>query len=258
MKNLTTIIFLLLPLLAFGQELNKSVSADYSFSSYSEIYDPAHLTSIQYGQKSGWGSLLGRMNVANRFSKTGIQFEVDAYPKIADGIYAYLNYGYSAYTLFPKQRTGAEIYSSFPKAFEGSLGFRYLYFGSGSDVMIYTASIGKYYGDYWFSLRSFITPADVSFSRSLGLTVRYYYADVDEYLTAKVSGGFSPDDKNYDPANGSVYLLESQSFGLGWKKPLSDVYILTISADYTKQELVFSPGNFVRVYSFSAEFLYKF
>lgn len=258
MKNLTTILLILFPFILSAQEFKNSVTVDYSVNYFSSVYDPAHLSSFQYGRKSEWGSLLGRLNAANRFEMTGSQLEIDAYPKIAKGVYAYLNYGSSASVLFPKHRIGAEIYSSFPKSFEGSIGFRYLYYGGSSDVTIYTASAGYYYGDYWFSLRSFITPGDVSFSRSVGLTVRYYLSTADDYLTIKIGAGFSPDERNYDPANGSVYLLESQSVGLGLQKRISDEFIMSVFSDYTKQELVFSQGEFVRVFSINAGLTYKF
>ena len=52
---------------------------------------------------------------------------------------------------------GAELFHSFPKAFEGSVGMRTLFFGS-SDVTIYTGSVGKYISNYWISLRSYVTP----------------------------------------------------------------------------------------------------
>ena len=238
--------------------LDQNISFDYSSDRYSKFYDPTHLLLFQYGKKYEWGTGIGRLNYRKRFGKNVYQFETNLYPKIADVVYCYLNYGLSFSDLFPKHRFGAELFSSLPKSFEASLGLRYLFFDTNSDVVIYTGSIGYYYGNYWFSLRSFITPSKVSFSRSVGLTVRYYYADADEYLNFKISGGFSPDERNYDPANGSVYFLKAQTAGIGWQKPISENSILNFSFDITNQELGFSNGEYVKVYSFSAGYKYKF
>ena len=61
---------------------------------YSDIFSPAQEYTLKLGRKTKYGSIIGRVNINNRFNTTGTQFEIDAYPKIAKGVYAYLNFGY--------------------------------------------------------------------------------------------------------------------------------------------------------------------
>jgi YaiO family outer membrane protein len=240
--------------------MQQSVSVNETYDHFSQRFDPAHLLYLQYSRSTVLGSFIGRINYGRRFQKNGVQYEVDAYPRIVNGIYAYLNYGYSSATFFPSHRAGLEAFFKLPASFEGSFGARYLNFGPGSDVTIYTGSAGYYYRDYWFSLRPYVTPGSVSFSRSLSFTTRYYYnGTADEYLSAKIGGGYSPDEKNYnDSLSSSVYFLKAQSAGIGWQKPIGSSSMVTANIDYTNQELSSSAGEYVKVYSFSLGYRYKF
>ena len=83
--------------------------------------DPWQLAALSYGRKTSIGLIYGRINWADRFGSKGFQYEMDAYPHISENNYLYLNAGYSNLSIFPKVRSGAEWYHSFPNAFEGSL-----------------------------------------------------------------------------------------------------------------------------------------
>lgn len=239
----------------------QGITANETYDWYSKVFDPTHLVYLQYNRSTYFGSIIGRMNYRNRGGKGGVQVEIDAYPRIVTGVYAYVSYGFAgtSSSLFPEHRAGVEAFFKLPSSFEGSFGARYMNYGAGSDVTIYTGSLGYYYKDYWFSVRPYVTPSDVSFSRSVSFTTRYYYdGTAEEYLSGKIGAGFSPDERNYDPTNGNVYLLKAQSFGIGWQKPFGLYALLNVTADYTNQELAFSPGNYVRVYSLSVGYRYKF
>lgn len=239
----------------------QGIGANETYDWYTHYFDPNHLFALQYNRSTFFGSIIGRLNYRNTRGKDGLQFEVDAYPRIISGIYAYVSYGFAgaSTSLFPEHRAGLEAFFKLPESFEGSIGARYLNFGPGSDITIYTGSFGYYYKDYWFSLRPFITPSSVSFSRSLSFTTRWYYdGTAEEYASIKAGAGFSPDERNYDPTNSNVYLLKARSFGIGLQKPLGIISLLTASADYTRQELSFKQGSFIEVYSISIGYRYKF
>lgn len=239
----------------------QGITANETYDWYSKVFDPTHLTYLQYNRSTYFGSIIGRLNYRNRGTKGGLQFEIDAYPRIISGIYAYVSYGFAgtSSSLFPVHRAGLEAFFKLPSSFEGSFGARYMNFGPGSDVTIYTGSLGYYYKDYWFSIRPYVTPSNVSFSRSVSFTTRYYYnGTAEEYLSGKIGAGFSPDERNYDPSNGNLYLLKAQSVGIGWQKPLGIYSTLNANFDYTNQELSFSPGEYVKVYSISIGYRYKF
>jgi YaiO family outer membrane protein len=241
--------------------LSQEISLQEAADSYSHYFAPSHLLYLQYHRRTAYGTLIGRVNYRIRGNRSGTQGEVDAYPLLTDGMYAYLNYGFagSSSLLFPQHRAGLELYVKLPSSSEASLGGRYLSFSRGKDVTLYTGSLGYYYKDFWFSLRPFLTPNNLSFSRSLGFTARWYYNGTpEEFLSARISAGFSPDERHYDPLNGNIYYLKAQSFGTWWQKPLGMYSLLTLSFDVTNQELIFKPGGYVKVYSISAGYRYKF
>jgi len=142
----------------------------HDFEYFDEPYERRwHLSSFQLSRRNSWGSLIGKINIGDLISEgesfwsneISKQFEIDAYPKVTKKSYAYLSYGYSPDNLFPKHRAGAELYHKLPKSFEVSGGLRFLQFDSDSgnkNIYIYTASLGKYYRNYWFNFRTYITP----------------------------------------------------------------------------------------------------
>jgi YaiO family outer membrane protein len=177
---------------------NNSFQIAYYFDDFNREFGGTqwHLISLQYEHTfKDFGSVLWRINWANRFSDRGLQYEMDAYPSISKKMYMYLNVGYSPdEPVFSKYRFGASLYRSFPKNFEGELGFRWLYFTS--PTVLYVASIGKYYKNFWFSLRgTFIFNTFGSgFSQSYSFITRYYGKTPADYWTFTIGYGRSPDD----------------------------------------------------------------
>ena len=226
-----------------------TAGVSYDLDLFSRTFSPAHALSAQLARANRWGSSIIRLNYAHRFSSNGIQPEIDLYPRIADGIYAYLNYGYSESDLFPQHRVGAELFTKLPASLEASAGVRYLYFGSTSKVTIYTGSLGWYYKSYWFSLRPYITPGEPGTSFSTNLTVRRYFSDADNYIGVTGGYGFFPDDRRIQSAAGlssdGIYILKSQRLALAWQKTLKRNLILNTSLGAVHQELSFDQGKYV-------------
>jgi len=173
------------------------VSLSYTYDSFDKATnrDPWQLTYLQYTRKTGFGSVIGRVSQARRFETNGTQFEVDAYPRITENQYLYLNVGLSNSSIYPAQRGGFELNTSLPKAFEASLGFRVLHFSGSKRVIIYTGSLGKYDGNYWFSLRPFVTPNGSDASVSVYLLARRYFNDPENYFGLRIGLGSSPDER---------------------------------------------------------------
>lgn len=170
------------------------VTTDFSYVSWGGDIAAWRLGSIALSRRTAAGSVIARVNVADRFGATGAQVEVDAYPRLRTGTYLYLNAGYSASSVFPEWRSGGELFQSLPQAWEASAGYRQLRFG-GTPVTLFTGSVGKYAGDYWISLRPYLRFKDSGTSASAGLTVRRYGADGDHYIGATISAGSSPTDR---------------------------------------------------------------
>ncbi|MFO7673440.1 MAG: YaiO family outer membrane beta-barrel protein, partial [Lutibacter sp.] len=106
-------------------DFKKKLNTSLSFNSigiktlvdfYSETFDPMQYYTLNYGRQTKYGSVAAKMNFRRSFNENGIQVEVDMYPKISKGLYAYLNLGFANTFLFPDVRYGAELYKSLPKS----------------------------------------------------------------------------------------------------------------------------------------------
>ncbi|GGF71195.1 YaiO family outer membrane beta-barrel protein [Wenyingzhuangia marina] len=209
--------------------------------SYEYVYfdkrfnDPWHLTSIDYSTQTSIGSVIARVNYANRFLTNGLQYEIDAYPSFTENSRAYMSIGYSDASIFPKYRAGFSFYYDLPKSFEAEAGFRYLNFGS--DTWIYTASVGKYYKSYWFNFRTYLTPSENDLSRSFSFSTRYYYSGTDDYIGIRIGSGLSPDDSsNANLIGTSTYKLTTHNINLNYRKTIKKLNVITLSAGFENQE----------------------
>ena len=135
-----------------------AIGIKYDLTSFEKkINLPWHALSLEYTRHYKNITAIARINYANKYNRSGLQFEGDLFPAISKKIYAYLNAGYSNYNgLFPKYRAGFSLYTSLPSAMEAEAGFRLIHFTSAT--WIYTASISKYFKNYWFNVSTFLTP----------------------------------------------------------------------------------------------------
>lgn len=237
--------------------LNYTLTASYTYDWFSDVFDPWQKGHIQLSRKTPAGSIIGRLNYADRFEKTGLQPEIDFYPGIVDGLYGYLNFGYTNNNLYPKYRVGAELYKRLPKGFEASAGFRHLRFQNGT-VTIYTGSLSKYWGSWYFSARPYLTPSSAGVSRSINLTARRYTNGPENYVTFRSGFGFSPEERRFQDISGDIFLVESQYVGVDVFKTIRYNLAFFGALDAARQELRFDPGRFIQVYTLNAGIQVKF
>ena len=96
------------------------ISLQYDRDDFNKLFDPWDGISLSYSRRTKtFGSVIARLNYANRFLSPGYQFELDAYPSLGKKMYAYLNVGYSADAIFPEYKWSASIYRNLGRAFEG-------------------------------------------------------------------------------------------------------------------------------------------
>lgn len=244
-----------------GQRLFRSLRRDrmrskmglsYGYTGLDDLDRPWHEASFQLGTRTGIGTVIARVNWANRFERNTAQYELDAYPKLFDGLYLYLNYGYSPFALYPRHRMGAEAYVNIDGGIELSAGLRHLKFES-RDVTIYTGTLAKYQGSWWIAFRPYITPKDLGTSRSYQVTVRRYFGNADSYLGVIGGIGSSPGE-----FTDSTDLLRNDSWkvGLRGQVPLGDVVLLKYSGGYGWEE--FTSGRERRSFSFNFGFERRF
>lgn len=219
-----------------------------------EMANSWHLFYAEYGRRTQTlGTVIARVNMANRYQMTGAQFEVDAYPTLGQGTYLYLNAGYSPHPkLFPIFRGGLELFQKLPRAWEASAGFRLLNFEE-NDLFIVTGSLSKYYKQYYFSFRPFFTFAsNTPNSQSYFFTIRRYFSSPDHHLSLTAGTGFSADDDALIGAE--VYNLESNKVMLWYQQKATPQLIIRAGAGYQ----YYKNGVYGNKYSVEAGIAYLF
>lgn len=226
---------------------------------YSEVFDPMQYHLLKYIRLTKYGSIQAKFNFSRRFQSNGAQFEIDAYPRIINGMYAYVNFGFSNSFLFPDFRYGAEIYKSLPLNFEASLGFRALKFSETTNI--YTGSIGWYTGNDFLSLRTYVTPGDSGSSMSGTFTYRKYRRNADSFFSFDTGIGFSPEIYRFEfeGQENAVVNLNSQKLNLGYFfTSKNNINAWGIETGVTHQEISFDPGSYFWIYSFTLTWEVKF
>lgn len=229
------------------------ISFKYAQDIFSKIYDPMYYYTLQYGKSTKRGSIFARYNLNKKFGEYGSQIEMDAYPSITKGLYAYLNLGYSNSPIFPAWRYGFQIYKSLPKSFEASIGFRTLKFGD-KFTNIYTGSIGKYIGNSFVFVVPYFIPSNEGLSNSVSITYRKYRATANQYFSISTGFGFSPEINRFgfDAAYEPIIGLKSQKLNISntFKIKNNRNYLET-GLSVVHQESIFNPGEYFWITSLS-------
>lgn len=213
-------------------------TVSYRYDRFREIFDPWHFTEFGLTRQTPIGSVTGRVEYAQRFGSDGVQFNVDAYPSIAKGLYAYVSGGYSQSFIYPDYRFGLSLYKSLPSAFELEAGMRYLDFGT-SQADIYTVSLTKYLGSYLFTARTYLVPSSSGTSKSLNIVTRRYFGTADTYLSFNAGYGSAPSEIEF---SSDIQALDSWSVSLDGQYPLSDIWLVGGNVGFDSSEYL----NFVR------------
>lgn len=219
-------------------QMKYQATVSYRHDRFRTIFDPWQFAEFGLTRQTPIGSVTGRVEYARRFASDGVQFNVDAYPSITDGLYAYVSSGYSDSPVHPKYRFGFSLYKTLPSAFELEGGIRYLDFGS-SQTDIYTVSLTKYKGSYLFTARTYLVPSSDTVSRSINIVTRRYFGTADAYLSLNAGYGTTPVDIEF---SSDVDALDSWSVSVDGQYPLSDVWLMGGSAGFDSSEYT----NFVR------------
>ncbi|MCU7613456.1 YaiO family outer membrane beta-barrel protein [Chryseobacterium sp. GMJ5] len=197
---------------AFAVRINdfsskNEVGITYNYSHFDKQFDDDwHIIGVSYKRMTSLGSVILRGNYANKFAQNGTQIELEAYPRLSKTFYLYVGAGYSEDVgLFPKYRTGVSLNANLPHSFEAEIGYRQLYFTN--NIWLYTASVGKYYKNFWFNLRTYITPDSKNIAHSYTATVRYYTKSSQDYFAVQIGTGISPEENRNN-------LLENETFKL--------------------------------------------
>src|SRR5262249_37556743 len=113
-------------------------------------------------------------------------------------------------------------------------GFRYLNFEN--NTWIYTGSIGKYYKNFWFNFRTYLTPDNERISQSYIFTTRLYGAVADNYASISLGTGISPDDRSLVSQLNSSYKLRTLKTSVSYHASYKRMNIFSIGLSYANVE----------------------
>jgi hypothetical protein len=151
-----------------------------------------NLLNVYYGRMTKYGTIIGRINYADRSYADGFQFELEAYPKHKNG-YSFVNFAYSNAAIFQKHRAAYSYLQNFKGGWEGE---------------------------------------------SYALTGRYYLNTADDYFTAIVGTGVSPDDRTRNFQFSERLRNESFRLSLGYQQLLWKRNVIGILGTYNREEYV--------------------
>lgn len=167
------------------------VSVDQFYSWFSDGYTPWQEVAVSFKGKTRIGRVGAHFSRARRFGFASQMIEFDAYPRVRPGTYLFLSGGFSPdRQLFPTYRFAGEVFQNLPRAFEGSVGFRRFNFGV--PFTLYTGSLGRYFGPYLISARSFLSIDNGRPQPSIQASVRRYFGDYERFVTIRYGRGASP------------------------------------------------------------------
>ncbi|HEX8618924.1 MAG TPA: YaiO family outer membrane beta-barrel protein [Thermoanaerobaculia bacterium] len=124
---------------------------------------------LQVHAAAKFGTFVVRGSHADRGELDDQQVEVELYPRITPRSYAYVTGAVSSDgALYPDWRVGGEYFFGFGNGFEASAGYRHLAFDDAVDL--FTASLGKYAGNWLFQARTYANDGDFAWQ---GVARRY-------------------------------------------------------------------------------------
>lgn len=164
---------------------------DQFYSWFSDGRNAWHESSIFFKRMTPVGRAGFSFERANHYGITSQLMELDFYPRIRRGTYLYLNAGFSPdHRLYPSYRIAGEIFQNLPLSMEGSFGFRRFRFNS--PFTLYTSSLGRYFGSYLFTARTFFSYDADGLHPSYQFYARRYFRDHERFIGLRYGIGSSP------------------------------------------------------------------
>lgn len=233
------------------KQMKYNATVSYRYDHFVDTFDPWKFTEIGLSRQTSFGSITGRAQYARRFGSSGTQFNLDAYPSIMEGMYAYISGGYSESFIYPKYRFGLSLYKTLPASFELEAGMRYLDFED-SQAEIYTFSLTKYWNSYLFTLQNYLVPTGQNNSNSFRGIMRRYFGNENVYLS--ITGGYGSANTEIEFSQ-DIEAHESWSIGLDGQYLLSHRFLIGGYARFDSSKY----QNFLRDrFSFKGFVTYRF
>jgi YaiO family outer membrane protein len=238
-----------------GQSLDNrryAVALGVQSDQFSRFYNSQFLSTVDVSAYRDKGTYIFRVNEAERFNRSGVQIELEAYRKYKNGTYSWAGAAWSPSVLFPEAKWGAEYFFVPLKTWEASAGARLIMF-DGELTQLFTASASKYSGSFLFMVRPFLVNNRSGSGFSLSGQARYYVNDNGTLAGLRFVAGASPERGFVQTAGGvqpEALRLLSQSAGVFGTYTIAKTFQLNAGIDVGRDELAFQMGSFTRRTSF--------
>ena len=234
--------------------LKREVYINHSYDWFSDGRNGQLETTLSFSNPTPAGSVITRINRADRFGEVDYQPEIDYYPHIRSGTYANVNVGYSIHgSLYPSYKVGGDLFQSVGHGFELSGGYRRMDFSSGVDV--YTFAVAKYYGNFLFTGRGFVVPGSPGTSGTALLTARYFLGSegLHNYVEFRYSHGASP---ALAQTTQDIEVLSSSRYGVVLDKALGTRWVAEFTSSLAQEQQL--GLRHLRQYEVSGYLYYRF
>lgn len=227
--------FLLCYLLIFFESThaaNYQGKLTYTYDTFDTDFAEWHMLSPEIKGDFASSDLIIRANVADRFDTTAVQGEFEYYPLLGERRYAEFIASYANTTIFPDLKFRGEIYQGFLDGYEASFGLQKIWFADRHQELLWSASLAKYLGAYYFLIRpNFIAGDRGQFS--IQAEGRRYFDDVSYVVFKGGKGKIS----NRNNVTGSLFKLSSTWGSFGVVVSAFDDFLLEASYTYTDTEI---------------------
>lgn len=215
------------------------IRSGYLFDTFNEPYSRYwQIFNAGAEHNFNWGLAAAGINIGNAIiggptpdNKTEWQLELEAYPTLSKKNYAYLAYAYSPGVYFPGHRAALEVWQVLPAGWAVSAGMNYYYFDR--DIFLALASVEKYIGRYWVSLKGYLYFKDHGLTTSGYLNIRRYFNDIN-YLQLTLGAGTAPDEP-FDIRT-DLMRLSAYSVRAAYYTALSPRLMMRVGAGYSYEE----------------------
>ncbi|MEO8259874.1 MAG: YaiO family outer membrane beta-barrel protein [Acidobacteriota bacterium] len=168
------------------------VGITYANDAFSDDRSVWHEVAASVTRLTPHGSVILRATEARRFNLDDRLIEVEFYPRVRPGTYAFIGVGVAGdATFYPSHRVAFDFYQSVGAGFEVSGGFRRLGFDNPASIYVGTAS--KYLGNWMFTGKVFHVAGEGPLDSTSyhGGFRRYVRGDGVSYVGLTYSHGFS-------------------------------------------------------------------
>ena len=242
--------------LAFVTSSN-TVSLNYDYSHFDELFNPWHSTSLAYQRTTGIGSISGRVTYANRSNGlSGYQYELEAYPLISKSVYGNFAVALSSGDpVFPQLTTRGALYKSLG-SFELEGGLRYVSMPD-EHFFIYNGGVSKYVSNFLLNFKAYIMDFKGATGQGFQVSSRYYYSENPNNVFIVGAGtGIAPDLSNRNMGIGNLSNLSGKRLFAEYRRVISTVNILSLLASAGNDE--YTSTKSANQYSIGLGFQRKF